>query len=94
MGHLAKKRDQRFMEVMLVTQSIVSAAAAIVEGKSDFQTLRDTMRKYTDLIYPEDAHDLEDKATRIKTIMEKEFARGPMKVQAQDYDKKRRKKRR
>ena len=93
MGHLAKKREQRFMEMMIVIQAIVGAAHTIAGGKSDFQALSDLVRKYADLTYPEDAHDLEDKATRIKRIMEEEFAKGPLRVQAQDYDKKRRKKR-
>lgn len=94
MGHLAKQRDQRHMEVMIVVHAILGAATAIAGGKGDFQALRDSLHRYTDHLYPEDAHELEDKASRIKRLLEKEFARGPMKVQAQDYDKKRRKKRR
>lgn len=81
------------MEMMIIVNTIMSAAAAMSGGKADFQVLRDLLRSYTDHLYPEDAQDLEDKATRIERIMKTEFAKGPMKVQAQDYDKKRRKKR-
>jgi hypothetical protein len=93
MGHLAKKRDQRFLETMLIINAVIAAASAASGAKQDFEQLKDMIKKYTDLLYPEDAHELEDKTARIKSIMEKEHARGPMIVQAQDYDKKRRKKR-
>lgn len=93
MGHLAKQREQRHMEVTILVNAILSAAAAMAGGKSDFEVLRDLLRKYTDLLYPEDAHDIEEKASRVKRLLEREFEKGPMKVQAQEYGKKRRKKR-
>jgi hypothetical protein len=71
----------------------IIAGAALASGNSkSLDDLQEMLKHYTDLMYPEQAHELEDKKAKIARIMEREFAQGPMKVQAQDYDKKRRKK--
>lgn len=81
------------MEVLLIVKAIVAAATAI-GGKDPGTGLQEIFKEYTDMIYPDRAHKLEDKALRTKKILEREFAKGAMKVEAQNYDKKPRKKRR
>lgn len=94
MSHAARKRDQRYAEMMLLVRAVMAGASIAVGDQSGLDKLKDMHQYYTDLVYPEDAHDLEDKAERTKRILEREFAKGPMKVQAQDYDRKRKRRRR
>lgn len=76
-----------------MVKSIVAAVTAI-NGKDPGNALQDLVKEYTNLCYPDRAHKLEDAAARTAKILEREFAKGPMKVQAQNYDKKRKPKRR
>jgi hypothetical protein len=92
MSHLGRERDLRYMEVGLIIKAIVSAANAM-NGKDSGSALSDLFREYTDATYPERAGKLEDKAAKTKRILEREFSKGPMKVQAQNYDKKPKKRR-
>lgn len=90
-GHLAKQRNIRFLETMLILRGLVYVANAAAGGK-DSGTLKDLVNEYKALVYPETAHEIEDAVKRTETILATEFSRGPMKVQAQEYGKKRRKK--
>jgi hypothetical protein len=93
MGHLSKERDIRFLETMLIIKALITVANAL-NGAKDSDGLNDMVNDFKKLIYPELAHEVEDKAKRTAKILEQEHAKGPLRVQAQDYDRKRRKKRR
>lgn len=79
--------------MMLMIKTVMTAAEIISTGKSD-NKLQDLVKEYRAHTYPENKHDLEDVAKRHEAIMKSEFAKGPMKVQAQEYGKKRKQKRR
>lgn len=91
MGHLDAKRDQRYLEVSLIVMAIVAAANAIGGGKAS-NKLQELFKAYENLIYPELKVETESAVARVERIMKRELALGPLKVQAQDYGKKRRRK--
>lgn len=91
MGHLAKKRDIRHSEVMLLIRTIMSAASVVGGGKGD-DKLNDAIKEYTDLMYPDSASDLADKAAGVARMLKKEHEGGPLKVKVQEYTGKHRKK--
>ena len=91
--HLAKERDIRFVETMVIVKALVTVAN-VLNGAKDSDALNEIINEYKGMMFPELSHELEGKAARIDKMLEKEFHKGPIKVQAQDYDRKRRKRRR
>lgn len=76
---------------MLIVRAIMTAASVMAGGKAD-DKLQAIANDYTELIYPETAANKEDKAAITAAILKAEFERGPIKVQAQEYDRKRKRK--
>jgi len=92
-GHMARKRDTRFLEVTLIIRAILTAAHIIAKSSTD-NKLSDALKEYTTHLFPETKYETEDMAKRAATILEKELAKGPLKIQAQDYGKRRRRNKR
>lgn len=90
LSHAARDRDLRYNETMLLMGTIVAAVNAAVSGKSE-NKLQEVVKEYTALTYPESDNDTQDKAANVQKLLEKEFARGPMKVQSQEYSRRKKK---
>ena len=91
---MAEKRSIRFLELLSIVHAIQDAASSIITGEGKFSRTTDALRKLQGILFPERAEELEEKAARTKKMLEKEMEKGPMKVQALDYAKTRRKKKR
>jgi hypothetical protein len=89
-GRLVQERDLRFVETLLNIRATI-AGAMMAAGQDPGQSLSDLLKDYRNLLYPEDRTDLQETARRHEEMLKAEFAKGPLKVQAQEYSKKRKK---
>lgn len=78
----------RFLETMLIVRAISEAGASAAGGQVTSK-LQELFKDYTNLMYPELKTETESKAAFVERIMKTEHARGPLKVQTQEYGKKR-----
>jgi len=65
----------------------------INSGEGQFNKTSDMLKMVRNVLIPELAEDVGKKAARVKELMEKELSRGPLKVQALDYGKGKKKRR-
>ena len=93
LDRVSQQTDFRFLELVTIVHAIQEAANSIVSGESKFSNTAKNLKKIRDLLYPENASEVEDKAAKSKDLLEKEFSRGPLKVQALDYGSRNKKKR-
>ena len=86
LDHMAQKRDQRFLETMLLTRAMLVAS-----GRNDTK-LPDLIREYAALTFPGLENERENMGEKVAKLMEKELAKGPLKVQSREYTRKGRRK--
>lgn len=89
-----ENRTVHFLGVVAIVQAIQEAASAIVNGEGKFTKSADTIKKIQSMLFPEFGEELEEKARRSEELLQKEFDRGPLKVQRLDYSIDRRRKKR
>lgn len=92
---MSERRSAEFLGVVAIVQAIQEAAATIVTGEGKFNKSSETIKKIREILFPEIAEDLEDKAKRSEELLQREFSKGPLQVQRLDYstDRKRKKRR-
>lgn len=66
----------------------------LLVNASRAEDLSKSVKKYKQLLLPEAGQDLERSSEQTKKLLAKEFDRGPLQVQALDYGKRKRRKRR
>lgn len=89
-----EKNQIRFYSVLAIVHAIQEAAKVIASGSGGFDNSARTLKTLRGYMFPEYAEALEEKAARSQELLEKEHARGPMKVQRLDYATDKKKKRR
>lgn len=83
-----------FLRTRVIVNAIVEAAKVIREG-GGFNGTNDALKAYKNALFPEIGQELARTAAETEKLLEKEFERGPMQVEALDYSlRKGRKKRR
>lgn len=88
---MKEKNQVLYFQLTTVITAMQALAQAIVSGEASFTKTNDSLRIVKDLLFPELREEVEDKMEKTRVIMEKELAKGPLKVQALDYGKKRKK---
>lgn len=91
---MSEKVTVDFLGVVAIVQAIQEAAGAIVNGEGKFTKSAETIKKIQGILYPELGEEVEEKAKRSEELLQKEFDRGPLKVQRLDYSIDRRRKKR
>lgn len=91
-------RERFFEERMIEYLGVKAVVAAIFDlgamlnGKSSNKT-EDVLKAFRDVLLPEFAESVKEKALSTEEILKREAQSGPMKVQALNYDSKKRKRR-
>ena len=91
---IAEDKTALYLGLVAIVQAIQEAAGAIVNGEGKFTRSSDTIKKIQSILFPEIGEELEEKAKRSEELLQKEFDRGPLKVQRLDYSIDRRRKKR
>lgn len=89
---LQEERLSRYLELVTIVEAIRDAAGVIVSGEGKFKGSSESLKKLRDLLFPEYEDNLEEKAKNTAALLEKEFERGPLTVQALDYGSRKKKK--
>ncbi len=82
----------RYMELVTLVETIRDAAGAIMSGEGKFKGSSESLKRLRDFLFPEHSDNLEEKAKNTAALLEKEFERGPLTVQALDYGTRKKKK--
>jgi hypothetical protein len=91
-SRLEDERELRYMETLLILNAIQGLASQL-SGKDPGKGLQDLFRDYKNAMFPDSAVNLEESGKRTERILKAEMERGPMRVEAQQYAKPKRKKR-
>ncbi len=84
----------RHLEVIAIVQAIQEATNSIVSGEVKFTVTTENIKRLRDIVFPERAEEVEQKAKRTATLLANELERGPIAIQALDYGTTKKKKRR
>lgn len=96
---LAYNREQqvRFYSVLSVINAILGTGNLIVQAltgqpgdNKSGKALQETMSALRELLLPDDTFEAEKKIERIKAVLEREVAKGPISIRPQAQKKKRR----
>lgn len=89
---MTRREELDYLRLTVMVTAIITAGRIAAGGEAG-DSLKNALQSYRSMIFPEIETDLIDKAKRNEKILEEEFKRGPIKIQALDYGTKRRKKR-
>ena len=86
---VSEKNQLFYFSVLTIVYAIqeLGQYTAGSSGGQAFQKTSGIMRTLRDMLFPEIAEDLADKASKTQELIQKEIARGPMQVQRLDYEK-------
>jgi hypothetical protein len=84
-NRLFEKNQLVYFQLVTLISAVQSLASAVVTGEANFSKTSENLKLVKDLLFPEFKQETQKKAERTKEIMEREMARGPMKVKPLDY---------
>ena len=90
---LNQKNLAEYVKTLTIVQTIIYAAGAMATSLSGEQpgspdAVNDLLEHLKHLLIPNSKKDKEDKAQKVKRIMERELTSGPFKVESMVYNKK------
>jgi hypothetical protein len=91
---LEDRNTIQYLQTRVIVQAIGEAAKIIAAGTGSFDATNKTLKQLHKLLFPDAEDTKERNAEQTKKLLEKEFARGPMKVKALDYGRKKKPNRR
>lgn len=92
-NRLFEQNAAQFFGVQVIVTAIFEAVQLMAGGGGVTSKTSEALKKYREKLLPSTVEDTEGKADRAKRILEREFEQGEFKIQALDYGKKPRKKR-